>query len=297
MSEIIDLLKPHYNHYSSKRKSLYPIIVQVGVGGTGSNFSQQLAQMISVFGMNAYYLLVDPDYIEKKNVRNQLFTEGTVGKKKAEILAKRYSAAYGINVHSYTESYLESSEQLLSLFNSDYIDIPNYHDTRVLPILIGCVDNNYSRKVFHEFFEKVPTLLYLDSGNESVRIPSDYQTRPQSKWSEDEVKAYNESGWSGQVICGLKLQGHTVLEPFATRQPDIWEDNDEIKPSELSCQDLAASDPQRLLTNRMASMALATYVTELFECGTISNSKTTFHAKKGFMLSEPVSAVDPKYLA
>lgn len=288
MGNSIDLLQPEYNYYSSKRKKLYPIIVQVGVGGTGSNFSQQLAQMLSVFGINGYYLLADFDHVEEKNIKNQLFVEGNIGKKKAEILAKRYSTAYNINVHSYTKSYIENVDQLLSLYNSDYFKIPSYYDTKVLPILIGCVDNNYSRKVFHDFFQKVPNLLYLDSGNESVVVPKDYQTRPQSKWTEEEVKAYNESGWSGQVICGLKIKNETLLEPYAVRHPEIWNDNDEIKPSELSCQELAASDPQRLLTNRMASMALSTYISELFECGTISNSKTVFHAKKGYMQSEPI---------
>lgn len=60
----IDLLKSEYSN--NKRKKLYPIIVQVGVGGTGSNLAQQVAQMMSLFGQNGYYCLADADDIEKK---------------------------------------------------------------------------------------------------------------------------------------------------------------------------------------------------------------------------------------
>ncbi|WP_201715490.1 ThiF family adenylyltransferase [Rossellomorea arthrocnemi] len=285
---MINLLESEHTH--SNKKKLFPIIVQCGVGGTGSNLSQQLAQMLTMFKQNAYYLLADPDHIEQKNINNQLFTASTVGKKKAEVLAKRYAAAYNLNIHSFTEGFVEDTNTLLSLYNTNYIDIPgDNYDTMILPILIGCVDNNYSRRVFHEFFEKSPTILYIDAGNESTTIPADFLQRPKDKWTYSEVEAYNESGWTGQVVAGLKIKGKTILEPVATRFPDIMEeDPDEIKPSELSCQELVASEPQRLGVNKMAAMGISLYLSELFECGTLSNSMTVFHAKRGYMQSEKI---------
>ncbi len=290
VGNVIDLLKKEYSN--SERKKLYPIIVQVGVGGTGSNLAQQVAQMMSLFGQQGYYCLADFDEIERKNLKNQLFVEANVGKKKADILAKRYSAAYNINISSYTEKFVEDVSTLLNLFNVDYQKIEGFVSSyTVLPILIGCVDNNYTRKIFHQLFEQVPNLLYLDSGNESAVVPSDFPQRPKEKWTDEELTAYNESGWTGQVVCGLKLKGETILEPVASRFPEILEDDDEIKkPSEMSCEELSSSDPQRLLTNRMAAMAVCTYITELFECGTISNSMSVFHAKKGYMRSEPIES-------
>ncbi|PMC36243.1 thiamine biosynthesis protein ThiF [Bacillus sp. UMB0899] len=286
--QVIDLLKSEYSNI--KRKKLYPIIVQVGVGGTGSNLSQQLAQMMSLFGQHGYYCLADPDHIEKKNISNQLFVESNVGKKKAEILARRYSTAYNINISSYTEKYIEDVTTLVDLFNIDYQNTGGYSSkVKVLPILIGCVDNNYTRRIFHDLFESVPNILYLDSGNESTVVPPDFPNRPKEDWNEEEWDSYSNSGWTGQVVCGLKISGQTILEPVASRYPEILTDNDIIKkPSELSCEELTTSDPQRLLTNRMAAMAICAYLTELFECGTISNSRSVFHAKKGYMKSEPI---------
>jgi hypothetical protein len=286
---MIDLLKKE--HGQKGRKRLFPMTVVCGTGGTGSNLIQQLAQMFQAYRNDGFLLLADPDGIEEKNMANQLFTPGTIGKKKAEVLAKRYSAAYNLNIHSYTEGYIESVELLKSLYSTEYINVPNYssYDMMVLPILIGCVDNNWTRRIFHEFFEKVPTLLYLDAGNEAAKVPDDFSTRPKNNWSHEEIVTYNESGWTGQIVAGLKINGKTLLEPAAVRFPDIMDDDEsESRPSELSCQELSASDPQRLNTNRMAALALSTYLSEIFDCGTISNCMTVFHARKGYMQSESV---------
>jgi hypothetical protein len=286
---MIDLLKRE--HGQKERKKLFPLAVIVGAGGTGSNLIQQFAQMYQSYRNDGFLLLADPDGIEEKNMTNQLFTPGTIGRKKAEVLAKRYSAAYNLNIHSYTEGYIESVELLKSLYSTEYINIPNYsrYDMMVLPILIGCVDNNWTRRIFHEFFEKVPTLLYLDAGCESATVPADFSTRTKDHWTEEEIAAYNDSGWTGQIVAGLKIKGKTILEPAAVRFPDIMDDYDnEIRPSELSCQELSASDPQRLNTNRMAALGLSTYLSEIFECGTLSNCMTVFHARKGYMQSESV---------
>lgn len=110
-------------------------------------------------------------------------------------------------------------------------------------------------------FEEVPNILYIDSGNESVVVPADFPNRSKDQWNEEERESYNNSGWTGQVVCGLKLKGETLLEPVASRFPEILEDNDTIKkPSEMSCEELSSSDPQRLLTNRMAAIAVCTYI-------------------------------------
>ncbi|NLP52183.1 ThiF family adenylyltransferase [Bacillus sp. RO1] len=292
MSKVLNFLTPDYNYYPPSNKRLFPVICQVGVGGTGSAVAQQLSQMLMMFGKKSYYCLADPDTIENKNINNQLFVESNIGKKKAEILAGRYSQAYGIPVHSFTESYIEDVNALRRLFNIDYHSYSGSTDV-VLPILIGCVDNNYTRRIFHELFETVPTLLYLDSGNESAAVPNDYPVRPKSQWTEDELKDYNFSGWTGQVCAGLKWHGQTILKPVASRFPEIMVDDDEIKPSQLSCEELSASDPQRLQTNRMAALALCSYLSELFECGTISKSLTVFHAQKGYMKSELINENTP----
>ncbi|MDC3424286.1 ThiF family adenylyltransferase [Aquibacillus sp. 3ASR75-11] len=285
MSNHIDLLKPDFG---TTRKQLYPFIIQIGVGGTGGPLVQHIAQMLSIFKQRGHYLIADPDLVEAKNLKNQLFVERDIGQKKADVLARRYRAAYNIGISSFSESYIEDVSSLKGLFNTDYQQIGYSREVLYLPVIIGCVDNNYSRQIFHQFFEEAGRVLYIDVGNESVNVPNDFPNRPMKDWEDKEKEAYQNSGWSGQIVCGLKLNGETLLSPTGEVFPDILEDKDEIAPSQIACSELVASDPQRLLTNRMAAMGVSTYLNQLFENGTISNHITFFHAKKGYMKSQPV---------
>jgi hypothetical protein len=64
----------------------------------------------------------------------------------------------------------------------------------------------------------------------------------------DQGRKYDKSGFTGQLVCGLKLDGKVISEPIAYCfvYPDILEDKDEIAPSEMSCTQLMASEPQRV---------------------------------------------------
>ncbi|MFC0476750.1 hypothetical protein ACFFHF_16225 [Robertmurraya beringensis] len=144
----------------------------------------------------------------------------------------------------------------------------------------------YTRKIMYEFF-KSTRCIYIDSGNESVTVPSDWRTRPKTKWTEDELNAYKESGWSGQVVTGVNLnlfKQECVAEAF----PDVLEDDDEVRPSELSCTELSASDPQRLIVNKFAALAITNILTQIVEERTISSHITFYHAKRGYMRSTDV---------
>ncbi|WP_419893853.1 ThiF family adenylyltransferase [Oceanobacillus kimchii] len=275
------------NKESYGQKGLFPYIVQVGTGGTGGYVTQMISQMLSIFNINGHFMIADPDVIEEKNLKNQLFVKSDIGKKKANVLAKRYSAAYNIPISSYSENYVEDLEVLKNLFYNNHL--PNIGGYLFIPVIIGCVDNNYTRRVLHQFFEWTNKCIYLDVGNDSAKVPFDYGQRPMQEWSEKEKKEYDESGWDGQVVCGVKLSNKTILPPIAEVFPDILKDDDEIAPSQVACSNIVATDPQRLLTNRMAAMSVATYLNEIFQSATISNRMTFFHAKKGYMKSIEVT--------
>ncbi|MFC0273758.1 ThiF family adenylyltransferase [Metabacillus herbersteinensis] len=285
MSKTISLLVN--DHYYKKTK-IYPFICQIGTGGNGGYVTQQIAQMMSIFQIKGHYLIVDPDRVEEKNLKNQLFIEADIGKKKADVLAKRYSAAYNIPISSYSESYIEDIQSLKNLFNTDYQQIGSDYEVLYIPLIIGCVDNSFTRRVLHEFFESSRRCIYLDVGNGSVKVPNDFRDRPRDKWTKEEIESYDESGWDGQVVCGLRLEGKTILPSAVDVFPDFANDHDEIAPSQIACSNLVSMDPQRLITNRTASLAVATYMNELFESATISKHMTFFHAKEGYMKSMPV---------
>lgn len=283
----INILEAGKTNWS--QTAIYPYIVQVGTGGTGGYLVQHIAQMLGISKVDASYVIVDPDIIEEKNLGNQLFLTEEVGLKKADVLASRYSEAYGLNIASYSDSYIENLEQLKGLFTTEYLQLSNlmYGRAIFLPIIIGCVDNHFTRKILHEFFEITKPCIYIDAGNESTIVPKDWQERPKKDWTETEIKEFNDSGWSGQIVTGVKLnqfyQG-AVAEMF----PDILTDEDSIRPSELSCTELSASEPQRLIVNKFAALTIANVLSQIIEENTISSHVTFFHAKKFYMRSTPI---------
>lgn len=272
-------------------KSAFPFIVQIGTGGTGGYLVQHIAQLLGTSKRKVAYVIADPDVIEDKNLGNQLFLPQEVGLKKADVLSSRYSAAYGIDIGSYSESYIETTQHLRSLFSMEYMSMfeqGEHRENRLfLPIIIGCVDNNYTRRIIHDLFTQMKTVIYIDSGNEATQVPSDWRTRSKENWTEEELKAFNESGWSGQIVTGVKLNLFKQA-PVAEMFPDILEDHDEIRPSELSCTELSASEPQRLIVNKFAALGVANILTQIIEEYTISSHITFFHAKKGYMRATEV---------
>lgn len=278
---MVDLLKAIQTNYMPPR-TLHPFIVQIGTGGTGGYLVQHIAQLLGTNKKASTYVIADPDVIEEKNLGNQLFLASEVGLRKADVLAERYSYAYGLDIRSYTDGYIESVNDLKHLFNADYLSEGSYR-SQLLPIIIGSVDNNFTRKILHEFFSKHPC-IYIDAGNEATEVPADWQTRPKSEWTDEERQAYVTSGWSGQVVTGINLNLHkqaSVAEVF----PDILEDSDSIRPSSLSCTELTASEPQRLIVNKFAALAILSVLTEIVEESSVSSHVTHFHAKKGYMRS------------
>lgn len=266
-------------------KYIYPYIIQIGVGGTGTYVAQNLAQLLGAGKIPHTYILADPDVIEEKNLKNQLFISEEVGLPKAEVLAERYNYAYDTNIHFKTDCYLEDASSIVELFDSVYVSGKTY-DMELVPILIGCVDNNFTRQAMEKVMDKMPRLIYIDAGNESVNVPKDWSVRPQNLWTTDELENYKSSGWSGQVVTGYKwgsLEQPTVAKVF----PDILDDTDSLRPSSLSCSEVSGSDPQRMIVNKTAALAITGVVQEIVDNKSVSKHITFFHALKGYMRTVP----------
>jgi len=271
-------------HGSKKR--IFPYIVQIGAGANGGYILQQTAQMMNIFGIKGFYLIADPDRVEQKNLRNQLFIAKDVGQTKASVLARRYRTHYQVEIASFDERYIETVDDVARLFRyTDYQDC-FYYDTLFLPILLSCVDNNFTRKIMHDYFMQQDRLLYIDVGVESAWVPS--HGHPKEQWRKEEVERHEKTGYTGQVVTGLRINHVTLLPPIAECFPDILTDEDQIAPSEMSCSNIIVNEPQRLITNRFAATVVAGYLNELFDTATITNHKTYFHAKKQYMRAEVI---------
>ena len=95
-------------------------------------------------------------------------------------------------------------------------------------IVLGCVDNNKSRQLCHPVFCRSKDLIYLDSGN---------------------------GEFSGQIGCGVRRYGRTAFKPIGSVHPERLKSRDRF-PSELSCAEAAASDPQSIAANITAATAI-----------------------------------------
>ena len=185
-------------------------IVLVGTGGTGGYIVPQLYRLLYALDRPIRVILCDGDLVEEKNLGRQNFIEADLGKNKAMVLAERYSNAFGIET-SYIPQYVEDEEMLEELLEplqypqNRYVTNQNGEAVRKviseIVILIGAVDNNRSRQVFHSVFQRAKELIYIDSGNSKA---------------------------SGQVICGVRRSGKTFYQPVASLYPEVLEQTDKF---------------------------------------------------------------------
>lgn len=223
----------------------YPVKVLVlGVGGTGGHVVPNLYRL-------AYSLkdkrpieiiLADGDTVEKKNLLRQNFVEADLDQKKSVVLAHRYSSAFGVPVN-YIPDFIENEEKLAELL------MP--HQENEIPILLGCVDNNRSRQMCHKVFLALDNLVYIDSGN---------------------------GEFTGQVVCGIKKNGKTKLNPVCHFYPEMLTDNDKFK-SEESCSDAIVSSPQNIMANVMAATIILSYLNGILAMGRLDTHRVTFSSR------------------
>jgi hypothetical protein len=264
----------------------------VGVGGTGSALLHQLARL--VFALKTGYearertntwqaapkppeiLLIDGDRVEPENASRQFFHPSDEGRNKARVLAERFAAAYGIGVRAFPE-YLTAETDLAE------------HVPDGSSIVVGSVDNTPTRRLLHEKLLSYGHVVYLDSGNGAVALPEDPEHLDRY-----ELHRIRESGWAGQVLCGVRIEGRTVI-PFPGEViPGLIEVDEEDPrdrhPEEPNCAAATAASPQRHATNLFASTVVMGLLTPLVSEGTLVNWRAFFDARKCFVRSDP--AVD-----
>ena len=259
-------------------------IIQIGGGGNGGPLVQKLARTIFAKSGTeqrvAYdptpsskyrsYVIVDGDHVEERNMLRQPFIQDDVGRYKAEVLAERYSEAYGISIYSKNQ-YIDSVEDLNDICKAAVEIAANvYSGDRVVPILIGAVDNNATRKIMHDFFMSQKQIIYIDAGVDPV--------------VGDTEEEKFESGYSGHVVCGLRIKGRTILEPVASVYPQILEDKDSLTPTQ-ACGVTVVDYPQRMQSNETAALILHSYLNNIIFDDAILTHYTNFNAQT--MTSRP----------
>lgn len=210
---MIKLHKTYFENFLSSPVN----IVQIGAGGTGSALVPHIARLMSQGDNNINYTLIDGDRVANSNINRQNFIKSDIGLYKSEVLAKRYSNAFGVSISAIPNYLDEDLSKSLELWNKD--------------IVIGCVDNNKSRVLISKEISrqenyKIP--IYLDSGNELT---------------------------GGQCFIQNRIYKKNFGPELLIEHPEIAKADDTL-PTERSCVENQESGEQRLTTNLTASIML-----------------------------------------
>lgn len=236
-------------------------IAVVGLGGTGSQIARSLARMVYDMrsrGLDTPHLtFIDPDVVEVKNVGRQMFTLADVGQHKAELLARRFNYALGLNIR--------------------YVNEPYNHDAEYGTLVVGAVDNHEARKAIADSKPK----LWIDCGNH-------FDTGQVVIGSTDDPVSITRY-WYGNRL--------RELPNAALLFPDLLQPDDDAQSAtvadlpaqaEASCADLVAQGEQHLLVNEYVALVAASYVYKLLHRQPITSFMTYVDAG-GLMRPVPIT--------
>ena len=234
----------------------------VGAGGTGAHLAEDLCRIILQIqqaGKEVNFTIIDGDIVEPKNTIRQNYQLAEVGLPKAETLAFRCSAKYGIK----TTAICDWFEEEIIYANCSWNN---------LTVVIGCVDNATARSKMHSALKqssaKDPaSLFWLDCGNSS----HSGQVLVGTHSNFDIIQACdnpdNPKFW-------LHLPGPTLIHPeLLIPQPE------ELGENNLSCAEIQTRNYQSLFINRMISAIAAQYTLELTLSGGLKKFGSYFDLK------------------
>ena len=205
----------------------YDKIYIIGAGGNGSYLIPNIARFISTLntGRKCQLIIVDGDTVEDKNLIRQNFVSADVGKNKAEVLAQRYSGAFGVEI-GHIPSYM-----------STWRDVQVERDA----LVITCTDNLKSRKIIAD---SCKNNVWIDLGNEA--------THGQVSFSYTGIRT-----WDGTIYNNSRFQIPNVFELFPDHLEKLSEENRK-ESIRVSCAELAEESPQQLgfINNTCAAVAM-----------------------------------------
>ncbi len=190
------------------------LFIVVGVGGIGGAVARDLPKLI--IGSKHKIVLVDGDVVEKNNTIRQPYQEQDVGLNKARALAKKINSFYDIGC-LFLDTFITNDE--LSVLTKKYEDY--------VPVFIGCVDNDATRKVLESTFLKCKYAYYIDGAN---------------------------SEYDGNIYFS-KIKNSKRDGPLRS---EVYELQDDINPGTIGCEArLAKGGTQYFITNnKLASIML-----------------------------------------
>lgn len=248
-------------------------VLLVGCGGTGSHIAQSLARL-------AYHVsqkpglpplivtLLDGDVVESKNVGRQLFSAGDVGTNKAQALAARFSAVFGLPI--------AALPRMLGDWRSPELDRTSDRYRSPYGVIVGAVDGPSGRTAIRELMKRDSDWrLWLDCGNEQLdgQVVVGGATTPE------------------QLRGAFKVPGLCSALPAPSLvYPDLLKQDTRAHVTRLDCDEAMLTDAQSLMVNQAMAAIAGQYLYAI----TIGRRLTTFETRIDMgslsMRSQPTTA-------
>lgn len=202
-------------------------IFLVGCGGTGSYVAPTIARLAKQISHPTKIYFIDPDKVEEKNVGRQNFCYAEIGAYKAESLAARLTAAWGMEIKAIPERW---SQTLFS----------RHRNWQWSNLIIGCVDNAAARKEISACSHSATG--WIDAGNSE-------QAGQVLYGNEDKEFLFHSHNCPNLPLPSLQEPG-LLIPSKLTKQKQ-------------SCADLIAANIQSLTINQMMGAIVSQYLYSL----------------------------------
>ena len=236
----------------------------IGTGGTGSYLAQSLARLAwhaRTRGIQVHLTFIDPDQVEEKNVGRQLFCLPEVGLSKAETLAARFNAAFGLRIRAIPCPVAEAS-----------LESP-YGSRTDQRLILGAVDNHLARHYIHHLVTRWRA-WWCDAGNEAVAGRVYVGNLDQRQLAH--ASGLDALGWCrGLPLPSLQDPG--LLEAEMAQTPA------------LSCADLTAQDAQSLMINQMMAAVASQYATDFVLHRRLNTYRSVVSLDPPTVMSAPIT--------
>ena len=242
-------------------------LVLVGCGGTGSWLAPAVVRLARLAGdgeREVTVSFVDPDTVEEVNIPRQNFCDAEIGRKKAETLAARYSAAWGVEIGVSAEPFRPHRGV----------------GWGGVTILIGCVDNAAARKSLAGALkvnrgQGLPLVWWLDCGNSNEH--------GQVLLGSASTREGLQRAFPSPKICN-------ALPSPAMQSPELLKPRPEgTAKKKMSCAELQAANAQSLAVNQRVAAEAADYLMRLVVGPPLKRFATHFDLVTGSARSRPIT--------
>jgi PRTRC genetic system ThiF family protein len=264
-------------------------ILLIGCGGTGGHIAPHLCRYVNVINQSRSstdkngnrndirLFFADGDIVEQKNLLRQHFINPDISKNKAAVLAERYAAAFGIQI-----TVIPKDMEEIKDFN--VLNDAHRHSNRS-DLIIGCVDNNASRRLIYDWFIGKTEdddydgfswrgHFWIDAGNEenAGQVVCGYAPPSRGTINSDKVKVDKTSD---------STTGEFSLPSVIEMYPELLNDEGGFN-SELSCADRAASAPQNMQTNVTAATLSMNFIQKIINGTSVKSHAVEFSINNVF---------------